>query len=440
MRLTGLPFLLCVCLLVAAAVGATAALWNRAGRDRVGRVGATLAWTVRLTCLALVLASGALLALTETNRIYGFYDSLSELTGSTPTDVPAPGEASNGLSPRVMAAGRVDAARGRGMVVRISLSGGLSRIRRPAFVYLPARYFDGPPATRFPVVELFHGWPGIARNWVSQLDLAGTMDREIAASRIPPMIAVVPTDTDGQRDEECVDAVRGPADDTYLSADVPTAIAHDYRALGPGRAWATMGYSTGGYCAVNLALRHPDRYSTAVSMSGYFDAAGGSVGRSLFGGRAYLVEANSPSWLERHRPGGLALYLAASGGDRDATTALTEFRRDLPPGGDDTVVELPGGGHNYAVWSALFPAALDWIGAHVAGPSTAPLLPPGTVLTGPAARLGTVATVPAGEQAAAAGAATAATAAGAGTAGAPRGHRHSRPSLVHPPARPRVTA
>lgn len=33
-----------------------------------------------------------------------------------------------------------------------------------------------------------------------------------------------------------------------------------------------MGYSTGGFCAVNLAIRHPDQFSAAVSLSGYFHA------------------------------------------------------------------------------------------------------------------------------------------------------------------------
>jgi S-formylglutathione hydrolase FrmB len=379
-RLTGLPFLMAVCLVAAATVAATAALWQRSTRWT-----AAAAWPVRVTCLVAVMATGALLALTETNRIYGFYDSLSELTSAAPASEPASGDLSNGLSPKVMAAGRVAAARGRGLVVHVTLAGDQSRIRRPAFVYLPARYFDGPPDTRFPVIELFHGYPGIARNWISQLGLAGVLNREIGAGRVPPMIAVVPTDTDGQRDEECVDAVGGAADDTYLSSDIPAAVVHNYRALTSPRAWATMGYSTGGYCAVNLALRHPDRYSAAVSMSGYFDAEGGRAGRALFRGSDYLSTMNSPSSLVRDRADGVALYLAASGGDRDAMTALTAFRRDLPISGDATVVDLPAGGHNYRVWGALEPAAIDWIGAHLTGPSTTPLRSPGTVISGPAA-------------------------------------------------------
>jgi S-formylglutathione hydrolase FrmB len=35
--------------------------------------------------------------------------------------------------------------------------------------------------------------------------------------------------------------------------------------------WTLVEYSAGGFCAINLALRHPEQYAAAASLSGYAD-------------------------------------------------------------------------------------------------------------------------------------------------------------------------
>ena len=254
MDLTGLPFLLVLITVAAAIVALTMLLWNRWSR--------WWAHATRLLCLLCVMAAGAAPAAAVVNRTYGFYTSLDDLLGHMPALGPAAG----------LASGRVpDNSRGR--LIQVRLDGARSGLSRGALVYLPAAWFQPAQAKRrFPVLELFHGFPGSPANWTRQLHLAQVLDAEIAVGRMPAVIAVVPEDDDHGWDSECVNAVRGQQDETYLAVDVPDDMQRDFRALATPRGWATLGYSTGGFCAVNLALHHPDRYAAAASLSGYYNA------------------------------------------------------------------------------------------------------------------------------------------------------------------------
>src|SRR6266566_3134791 len=251
MALTGLPFLVVLIVAAAGLIGATMLLWNRWRWP----------WAVpiRLVCLLLMMVAGAALAGDLINRDYGFYSSFNDLLGRVPvqgTIVSTAGP--SGLDSAQGWHALYRPGHGRGRVVEVRLDGARSGVRRYALVYLPAAYFQPSQARRrFPVIELFHGYPGNPTNWTRQLHFDQTLDAEIAAGRMPPVIAVAPLDNEPGRDSECVDALGGQRDETYLAVDVPTDIQRQFRALDTPRAWATLGYSTGGFCAVNLALHHP---------------------------------------------------------------------------------------------------------------------------------------------------------------------------------------
>lgn len=222
-----------------------------------------------------------------------------------------------------------------------------------ALVYLPAAYFQPSQAKRrFPVIELFHGFPGNPVNWFRELHLAEVLDAEIASGRMPAVIAVVPMDYDRGRDGECVNAVRGQQDETYLAVDVPADIRHDFRALDTPRGWATVGYSTGGFCAVNIALHHPDRYAAAASISGYYSAIVDGTTGDLYRRNAAARRWNSPQWLVTHRRVTVPLYLVASQGDPQAMQAMRTMGRAARNRLPLVTVTLPGGGHNFHVWYA----------------------------------------------------------------------------------------
>lgn len=151
-----------------------------------------------------------------------------------------------------------------------------------------------------------------------------------------------------------------------LKPSAGTDIQRQFRALDTPRAWATLGYSTGGFCAVNLALHHPDRYAAAASLAGYYTAIVDRTTGDLYQGHVGLRRWNSPQWLVVHKPVSLALYLVASRGDPQAMWAMASMRRATHNRWPLVAVTLPAGGHNFAVWYTAGLAAFRWLGAHLA--------------------------------------------------------------------------
>jgi enterochelin esterase-like enzyme len=279
-----------------------------------------------------------------------------------------------------VAVAAADAARtpGHGAVLAVPLGGTASGITREGAVYLPSAYFDADgAAVRFPVLEVLSGSPGSPAQLLHELDLAQVLDTAIAQHRMAPTVVVVPdTNGDPVRDRECVDRPGGVLDDTYLTTDVPDWVTTHLRVQDPGRGWGLLGTSTGGYCAVNLLLRHPDRYAEAASLSGYFHALTDVTTGDLFPTRV-LRDLNDPTWRVTHLPPGHPrLFLSAGTGEQDEAADLRTFAAVLPSGTDLTTVLLPGLGHAFSAWAQVLPQALGWASAGLPPPlaGTAPLV------------------------------------------------------------------
>jgi hypothetical protein len=292
MDLLGRPFLVLLCLLAVGLMVGTGLLWSRWPR-RTAVAGRGL-------CLVLVMTMGAMVAGDAVNREFGFYASFGELLRRASAAPPAsfgvrPGEARlTVLTPGWQAGGAAAARNGHGIVLDVRFGGPGSGIDRAGLVYLPAAYFTGRPDVAYPSLELFHGFPGRPRAFTNQLAIARVLDVEIAAQRIPPLIAAIPTTYEGGASSECADAIRGERDETYLAVDVPADLEGGFRVL-PGRSSATLGYSTGGFCAVNLGLRHPDRFAAAASLSGYFTAGVQDGTKGLYRGSRAAGQRSSCS-------------------------------------------------------------------------------------------------------------------------------------------------
>jgi enterochelin esterase-like enzyme len=363
MGLTGLVPLLVLGLGLVTVIAATLALWNM--------VPNLLAWPVRLGCLVMLMVLTLGVTADAVNRDYGFYSSWRDLIDS-PTDTRLTAAAAlrhQRLPSADLARGAEAAAHGHGTLVKWMFPGARSGIIRTGLVYLPAAYFDkAKPGQRFGVIELLHGYAGSPGNWSHALQIADTLDAEIAAGRLPPVIAVAPKTYD-THDGECVDAVHGQRNDTYLGVDVPADTDTVFRTDTAPGSWATLGFSTGGFCAVNLALHHPGTFRAAVSLSGYFTAITDRTTGDLYRGEKNARLENSPVWWVRHHPVRTALYVFASGGDHYAFAQVAPFRRAVPTGTDLTTVTVRVGGHNATVWRAAMPPALDWLGQRLPGPT-----------------------------------------------------------------------
>jgi enterochelin esterase-like enzyme len=270
--------------------------------------------------------------------------------------------------PRLALAAHVTSGSGR--VVRLALAGAKSGITRNGFVYLPPQYFQPAYAsTSFPVVELLHGDPGDPSGWLYGLHVPALMDHLIDTGVIGPMVVVMPATFQGKHGQDCVDAPGGDLDDTYLSSDVPNDIVHDFRVLPQGLNWAIGGLSDGGFCAANLALKHPDTFGAVASLDGFYSASSDlAVMNKVFGVGAPGISANDPSTLVDDVRLSLPRFWIMSGtGNATDMKAARYFQQIVTAREPIEYVVVRNGKHTPSAWRVALPSLLEWTWRTVSG-------------------------------------------------------------------------
>lgn len=349
----------------------TLIVWNRLGGNRPVRLVASALLLITCQGLAIVLA-GLLL-----NKRYDFYTSWSEVFGKTSLRTAAAPVGAHSVDSRYEPVLRAAYRAGHGTVVPWVIPGTASGIRpKPALLYLPAEYGD-PAASRvrYPVVELLDGFPANPGSWTGALQVQSTLDRMIGSGQSLPFVAVMPTTNVAiPRDTQCVNAVRGPQVETYLTRDVRAAVAAAVRVQTDARGWGLMGYSSGGYCALNLAMRHPDLFSATVSLSGYaFPAQDPTTGagRLFYHDRA-LIEQNSPLWEAQHWNRHKALNVLAITSRQDwysyRDTVWLAAAAKAHPSLRLSDLLLSHGGHNAKLWVNVEPVGFNWLSRELRPP------------------------------------------------------------------------
>jgi S-formylglutathione hydrolase FrmB len=305
------------------------------------------------------------------NHHYGYYrtwgDLVTDLRGGPDVRhlaLGAPGSA--GLLTPGPSGGQRAA---RGELVKVDLAGLRRHLDRQALVWLPPEYFQpGRRTTRFPVLELLHGYPGHPSDWLTALHLPQLLGQLEAQGRIGPMVVVMPAiNPDGARSsQECADAPHGAQDDTYLSLDVPDAITQTFRVLPTGPGWAVGGFSTGAYCAAVLALRHPGTFHAVAALDGYLNPVQGGFATTLFGRDQHAERGYDIAALLMQRqgqPGPLlpSFYLVAGTKYREDLANSRTLQTLLTDRSAVDLVVAQGGGHDFYEWSRALPATLAWV-------------------------------------------------------------------------------
>jgi S-formylglutathione hydrolase FrmB len=374
LTLLGKPLLVLLLILVVSLPAATYFCWLRVKGPRLTRIGTRVLLIVGCQLAAVMLVAAAV------NDYGNFYASWSELAGST---AGTPG-ARLPQALGVRTALRSDRTavhvvpdpgwsspsqwRTRGRVVAVRIQGARSALSGTATVWLPPQYFQpGQAHRRFPAVEVFGGYPGSEQGLLNTMKYPQHLLDEMSAHRAGPMVLVMqrPAVT-FPRDTECTDVPDGPQALTYFAQDVPAAISRQFRVRPTG--WGAMGYSTGGYCAVKVAMLHSDVIPAAVALSGYFRAVRDRSTGDLWGGSRVLRQLNDLEWRMSHLPAPpISLFVATSrtergpDGYRDTQRFLSLVRS---PTHVRTMI-LPSGGHNFASWSQEMGPSLDWLSARM---------------------------------------------------------------------------
>lgn len=325
----------------------------------------TRRWQLRVVTGVLATTVTMVSGFAVVNDYYGYYRTwgtlASDLSGSAP----------NFGTIATVDRGTVGRLVG-GTVRRETFAGSLSHISRSGFVYLPPQYSQPAYAhVRFPVVELLHGSPGEPADWLLTLRVTSIVDTLIARHLMGPVVLVMPAIDEGFRFEDCVNTPSA-LDDTYISQEVPADVRRMFRVSTDPAQWALGGYSSGGYCAANLALRHRGSFGAAVVMDGYFRATDGPAGDAIGRVDTAALTANSPLDTAAALPPATspmpAFWVDAGSGNHFDLAAARAFVARLSRVERATFVVEPGGGHDFYSWSAALPSALAWAWLQIAPP------------------------------------------------------------------------
>jgi len=230
-------------------------------------------------------------------------------------------------------------------------------------VWLPAGYFNG--TTRYPVLYLLHGWAGDETNW-------STLTKLTKYAETLPVIIVMP---DGQN-SWYVDSAKEETEkfEAYVMQDLIQAIEQSWRTVPRREGRAIAGLSMGGYGAVKAALKHPEMFQVAASLSGAFNAASPELEKDREDLRPSLAKAFGPERSETRQQNDLyALvqkadvkgtpYLYIDCGNQDET--FLESNRKLAAILSQRKFayeyhEFPGV-HDWQYWDKRLPAVLSLV-------------------------------------------------------------------------------
>ena len=260
-------------------------------------------------------------------------------------------------------------------------------------VILPKGYHDTKKS--YPVVYLLHGLGDDETSWLEYGQISQYADKSVETDETVPMIFVMP---EAFR-TYYVNDFKGSFlyQDMFVKELVPY-IDSLFRTKADRQHRALMGYSMGGFGALNLHLKHPDVFGSAVPLSisvrtdeqymteeasGWDDQWGRLFGEPGFKGKDRITDyykQNSPFYILSQIPASeikqLNIYI--DNGDKEQTLCRSneELHILMRKLNIPHEFRVRDGGHSFQYWCSALPNALRFISdAFEAKPYRGDILP-----------------------------------------------------------------
>jgi len=231
-----------------------------------------------------------------------------------------------------------------------------------ALVWLPPQYFTNPDE-RFPVVYLIHGSPGVPADWFRGGE-AGSAAQKLAEQNEPLIVVAPRMSHDWLDDPECVDGKKEKVETHFLDDVLPT-VDGVLRTVPNRDARLVGGMSAGGYCALNLGLRHRDLFATIIDMSGFTKPTHDGGMDALFGTGPTAkkkVQANTPEKYVHKLPPSprIRIWLDCGTSDHEVLDQMKPIQQELVRRGFHAELHLRPGAHTFHVWAPALVESLRW--------------------------------------------------------------------------------
>lgn len=331
-------------------------------------------WTIVSALAGIIALLG--IAGVQINRFYGQYPTLGAASGLTRpklTELESLGAAADVVAaPEGGFLSEIWQPTGplseKGVVVQVRIPADGSGFRaRPSYVYLPPAYLATTPRPLLPVLVLLAGQPGNADSWLISGQLTRMMDRYALAHKgLSPIVVMVDNLGANFTNPLCIDSKHGKVE-TYLTQDVPGWIRGNLQTAADWDMWAIAGLSSGGTCALQMAVRAPQLYGRFIDISGEYeplDESKQQTVKKFFDGDEAAYAAISPVEIMKQRKfPDTAGRIVVGKGDRTYYPQLKQVLAACEAAGMTmTWLELPGG-HTWQVWAPGLEQSLDWLAA-----------------------------------------------------------------------------
>jgi len=215
----------------------------------------------------------------------------------------------------------------------------------------------------YPFIVMLHGWSGDETQWRDDADLQSLSD-------LYNIILVLP---DGGYDGWWVDSAVLPDRDydTHVQQELKIWIVENFNGSKNPLQHGIMGLSMGGFGAFNQALRYPENYAAAASLSGVMDVTRHTSNWHLtnalgpYSENSFGWESSNPLHLARLKgPKVSPALLLVCGRDDFSFAENQEMAKILDSTGYDITFKIEEGAHTHIFWQTHVGAAIEFIVAH----------------------------------------------------------------------------
>ena len=336
--------------------------WQKIFRKGVGNL--ILRFFILLIIQLLILISVGV----GINRSQGFYSSWTDLFGGAQdfTSKAVAADSLKAFSPEDVK--KAQATVGSMKVFKEVIIGTESQVSNLVYLVLPEsaaktlKNGEQLDPSKYQVTEFVTGFPSKPEMWFKALKV----DKDIASFNsihTKEIIGVIPDiNVAGQFDLECMNLPNGePAAETWLTDDMKSYV--DARLGFNSQRWIAAGVSTGGWCSYMFAIRHPDKYSGALSIAGYYRPA--LPLKDPLELQKAMIKKYDVAKMEANLTSKTPLYVVASLGDTYSIRETTRFLAKKHPHLLIKYHEIATGGHNPRVWKSAIKPGLEWLESKV---------------------------------------------------------------------------
>ena len=315
------------------------------------------AWLRVITVLGLNLLLLASVGM-ALNNSFGFYNSWRELLGiSTQSKV-------------VVNASQIDLTNAKytlngSAMVQETFTGNTSKITANVYLLIPKTIVTAIKTNsteKFPVAVFLAGSPGVPTAWLNGLKLDDQIQQAKKLNPLKDFISVLPDyNIKPHQDTACMNIPGGVQVEDWLTSDVYGYVVKNLPA--ERSSWLVTGYSTGGWCAAMLAIKHPEIFRGAAPIAGYYQPAPplnlSATARNALKQEYDLIR------LSKLRKQQVDLFLITSKADASSYKATNWFYSQIGSVSNAELLTLQSGGHNFTTWRPVVQDILKWFASEL---------------------------------------------------------------------------